>query len=102
MKRVLPFLLLLVTALTAFAQKQPAAASADAQQAANTNAAAAVTVARQQPDTPDFLEHLVDSVLELFDVRANDNTITHYVIAALFLVGAILLRRVVVTFVFGF
>ena len=100
MKRVLPFLLLLVTALTAFAQNQPA--SSDAQQTANTNAAAAATVARSQPDTPDFLEHLVDSVLELFDVRANDNTITHYVIAALFLVGAILLRRVVVTFVFGF
>jgi MscS family membrane protein len=102
MKRVLSILLLLVTALTASAQNQPAAGSAEAQQAANTNAAAAVTVARTQPDTPDFLEHLVDSVLELFDVRASENTVTHYVIAALFLVGALLLRRVVVTFVFGF
>ena len=102
MNRVLSFLLLLVSALTASAQNQPAAGAADAQQAANTTAAAAVTVARRQPDTPDFLEHLVDSVLELFDVRANENTVTHYVIAALFLVGALLLRRVVVTFVFGF
>src|SRR6478735_8624933 len=100
MKRVLPFLLLFVTALAAPAQNQPAPAPAEAQQAANTTAAAAATVSRQEPDTPDFLEHLVDSVLELFDVRASENTVTHYVIAALFLIGAILLRRVVVTIVF--
>jgi len=101
MKTARYFLLLLATALAAAAQTPPAG-SAEAQQAANTNAAAAVTVARQPPATPDFLEHLVDEVLRLFDVRANENTITHYVIAALFLVGALLLRRVVVTFVFGF
>ena len=102
MKRVLSLLLLLITGLTALAQNQPAATSADAQQAANSTAAAAVAATRQQPDTPDFLEHLVDSVLELFDVRSSENTMAHYIIAALFLVGAILLRRVVVTFIFGF
>jgi MscS family membrane protein len=75
---------------------------ADAQQIANTTAAAAVAATRAEPRQPDLLEHLVDAILELFDVRSRENTITHYVIAALFLVAAILLRRVVVTFVFGF
>ena len=81
---------------------QAADGAADAQQAANTTAAAAATASRPPAHTPDFLEHLVDSILELFDVRTGENTVTHYVIAALFLVGALLLRRVVVTFVFGF
>ena len=102
MKRVLPLLLLFVTALAAPAQTEPGATPAEAQQAANTTVAAATTVIRQEPDTPDFLEHLVDSVLGLFDVRSSENTMTHYVIAVLFLVGALLLRRVVVTLVFGF
>jgi len=100
MKSVRLLLLLLVTGLTAFADAPPATA-ADQQQAANTTAAAVVAT-RPEPQTPDFLEHLVDSVLELFDVRSSENTLTHYVIAALFLVGALLLRRVVVTVVFGF
>src|SRR4051812_9056311 len=82
----------------AVASAQPAATtvppSAEAQQAANTTAAAAVTAVRVEPKTPDFLEHIVDSVLELFDVRSSENTVTHYVIAALFLVAAVLLRRV--------
>src|SRR6478736_255712 len=101
MKLVRHLLFLLATGLTALAQTSPASAAAD-QQAANTTAAAAVVASRQQPAPPDFLENLVDSVLELFDVRSNENTVTHYAIAALFLVGAILLRRVVVTVVFGF
>src|SRR6187402_1243917 len=102
MKSVRFLLLFVATALAAFGQAQSASTAAADQQAANTTAAAAVAATRQQPETPDFLEHLVDSVLELFDVRASENTMTHYVIAALFLVGALLLRRVVVTFVFGF
>ena len=77
-----------------------APSSADAQQAANSTAAAAATHGPVR--APDFLEHLVDSILELFDVRTSENTVTHYVIAALFLVGAVLLRRVMVTVVFGF
>ena len=52
------------------------------------------------PRPPDFLEHMVDSVLERFDVRSTDNTVAHYGIAALFLVGALLLRRVVTNIIF--
>jgi MscS family membrane protein len=102
MRSVCSLALLLLSLLPAFAQAPAAApASADAQQAANTTAAAAVTATRRAPETPDFLEHLVDSVLELFDVRSSDNTVTHYVIAACFLVFAVLLRRTVVSLVFG-
>ncbi len=100
-RRFLLGLFLCGSAVLAFAQAPAPAAGADSQQAANTTAAAAA-VTRQPVHTPDFLEHLVDSILELFDVRTSENTLTHYVIAALFLVGAILLRRIVVTFVFGF
>jgi MscS family membrane protein len=69
----------------------------------NTTAAAAVASGQAQvPRTPDFLEHLVDATLELFDVKSSGNTVTHYVIAAFFLVGSYLLRRVVTTILFGF
>lgn len=49
---------------------------------------------------PDLLEHLVDTALERFDVPSDGNTITHFVVAALFLVGALLLRRVVTGIIF--
>lgn len=89
--------LLLVATAVACAQ-QPA----DAAEHANTTAAAAaVSTGHAAPRTPDFLEHLVDEVLKLFDVRSSENTISHFVIAALFLVGALLLRRVVTSFIFG-
>jgi MscS family membrane protein len=48
------------------------------------------------------LEHLVDLVLGLFDIRSSGNTPTHYAIAALFLVGAVVLRRLVTRLLFGF
>ena len=66
-----------------------------------TDAAAAVASGAIEPRTPDFLEHLVDLVLDLFDVKSSGNTATHYGIAALFLVGSFLLRRVVTTFLFA-
>ena len=67
-----------------------------------TEAAAAVASGSvAEPSSPDFLEHLVDVVLELFDVKNSGNTPTHYVIAALFLVGSFLLRRVVTTILFA-
>ncbi|HQY06419.1 MAG TPA: mechanosensitive ion channel, partial [Lacunisphaera sp.] len=66
-----------------------------------TQAAAAVASGQAAPRTPDFLEHLVDATLEIFDVRSSDNTVTHYVIAALFLVAALLVRRVMTGLVFG-
>ena len=99
---------LFLCGLLAVACAQPEAApaatptGAEAQQAANTTAAATLAATRVEAKTPDFLEHIVDSVLELFDVRSSENTVTHYVIAALFLVAAVLLRRVVVSVIFGF
>jgi MscS family membrane protein len=92
----------LTLALHAQGDTQPSAADAEA--AHNATAAAAITVTQPKhatAQTPDFLEHLVDAVLELFDVRSSGNTAAHYVIAALFLVGAILLRRFVTTIIFN-
>lgn len=54
------------------------------------------------PRTPDFLEHLVDSVLGAFNVRSSGNTVTHYVISALLLVVALLARRIVTGIIFPF
>jgi len=101
MNRFRPFflgLLLLGAAGMARAQDH----SAEAAQQATTTAAAAATATGQVPQAPDFLEHMVDATLEIFNVRSSENTVTHYVIAALFLVGALLLRRVVTTLIFGF
>lgn len=85
------------------AQDTGSTPAVDPTQAVNTAAAAAVASGQAQaPRTPDFLEHLVDATLEIFDVRSSGNTTTHYVIAALFLVGSYLLRRVVTTVIFGF
>lgn len=99
MKSVRHLSLLLVSVLPAWAQEQSADA---AQHAANTTAAAAVASGQASVRTPDFLEHLVDSVLSLFNVRASENTVTHYVIAALFLVGSVLLRRAVTNIIFHY
>jgi MscS family membrane protein len=91
-------LLFIGAAGAALAQDQ----AAEAAQHANTTAAAAATATDQVPASPDFLEHLVDATLEIFNVRTSENTVTHYAIAALFLVAAVLLRRVVTTLIFGF
>ncbi|MBI2497548.1 MAG: mechanosensitive ion channel family protein [Opitutae bacterium] len=91
-------LMLAAAAISAPAQDQ----AADAAQQASTTAAAAATATGQVPVAPDFLEHLVDATLEIFDVRSTENTVAHYAIAALFLIGAVLLRRVVTTLIFGF
>jgi MscS family membrane protein len=92
--------LLTVSALTGLAQTSPPTPAAAEQQAKTTAAAAAVTV-NKEPPAPDFLEHLVDWTLELFDVRSNENTVAHFGIAAVFLVAALLLRRVVTTILFN-
>lgn len=76
--------------------------TAPAQDKAAATAAPDATLAVSRPAPPDFLEHLVDVVLEIFDVRSAENTMAHYGIAALFLVGAFLLRRVVTHIIFGF
>ena len=63
-------------------------------------AAAAPTVTDRVPAAPDFLEHLVDAGLARFEVESVENTLAHYAVAALFLVGALLLRRVVTGIIF--
>lgn len=62
---------------------------------------AAETAPLGPPHSPDFLEHLVDAALGRFDMSSNENTLAHYGISALFLIGALLLRRVVVGFIFN-
>ncbi len=52
------------------------------------------------PAAPDFLEHLVDVVLVRLDMASNENTLAHYGISALFLLGALLLRRLVTNLLF--
>jgi len=69
--------------------------------AKKTTQAAAVASTHTPPRPPDFLEHLVDSMLEAFNVPSSGNTATHYIISALFLVGALLLRHIVTKGVFG-
>ena len=95
--RIILGLLGLGLASAAPAQNQ----AAETAEPANTTVVA-VAAAGQKPVAPDFLEHLVDSTLAIFDVRTSENTVTHYVIAALFLIGALLLRRVVTTLIFSF
>ncbi|HET7534923.1 MAG TPA: mechanosensitive ion channel family protein [Candidatus Didemnitutus sp.] len=92
-------LLFLVAALVAVAEE--AAQSTNHEEADRT--AAAVVAARGTPRTPDFLEHVVDETLKIFNVGAsNENTVTHYVVAMIFLVAALLLRRVVTNIIFHY
>ncbi len=108
-RRILAVALIVGSAVCSLAQEtDPSAAPAGGAPAAGTgqvaltNQAAAAAVATDNvPRAPDFLEHMVDVVLAMFDVRSSGNTVTHYTIAALFLVGAFLLRRVVTTLLFG-
>lgn len=99
---------LLASPLAALAQAAdaatptPAVESAQATEAANnTAAAAAVATGKAQIRRPDILEHVIDSVLEIFDVKSSENTVAHYVISAMFLVCAILLRKFVTTVFFN-
>jgi MscS family membrane protein len=70
---------------------------------AATEAAQTTTILAKSgvPRTPDLLEHIVDEVLGLWNVRSSGNSATHYAIFALILVGAILLRRFVTTIIFN-
>ena len=90
----------LLAVLAVVAPAQDKSADATAHDNTTTAAAAAVTT-NKVPPAPDFLEHLVDAVLERFNVRSSENTVAHYGIAALFLVGGLLLRRVVTNLVFN-
>lgn len=93
----------LLAALGCRAQESAAAADpAAAQQAVNTAAVAAVASGHADPRTPDFVEHLVDVILAVFDVRSSGNTATHYIIAVLITLVAYVLRRIVTTWIFAF
>lgn len=106
----------LCVAPVAVAQSTPAPATGSATQGsapavsapsdtlAATNTQAAAVIATQQPSgprQPDFLEHLVDEILALFNVRESGNTWTHYSIAALLLIGSFLLRHIFTNFIFA-
>lgn len=106
---ILAFVLLLGSSVLSRAQEQATdagvsatAATAAAEQANTTAAAAAVAAGHANPRSPDFVEHVVDLVLALFDVRHSDNTVTRYTISLLILLVAYVLRRVVTTWIFGF
>jgi MscS family membrane protein len=102
-RRILACLVLSVLALPVWAAVEEAAHNASPppdNSHATDSAAAAVASGHAAPAAPDFLEHVVDRLLEAFDVRNSGNTVMRYVIAALFLVGAVLLRRVLTSLVF--
>lgn len=91
------------------ADAPPAAATSSADVAAAdkdiaTKAAigdAALKAVDREVHPPGLLEHLVDAILQLFDIRTSGNTVTHYVIAAVLLLGGLLLRRIVTTTLFA-
>ena len=98
-------LLLASFAACAFAQESGAASAPPpaAGQDVGTQAAAAVASGQAEvPRTPDFLEHLVDVILEAFDIRNSGNTTTHYAIALLITLVAYVLRKIVTTWIFSF
>jgi len=95
-------LLIVGITLTAGLGAQEATPGATEASANTTAAAAAVATGQAEAYVPDFLEHLVDALLALFDVRESGNTWQHYGIAALILVGSFLLRRIGTTLIFAF
>lgn len=102
MKRVSVALFLLVTGWSQAAAQAVAPSVPSAEQATTTQAAAAVASGATETPTVDFLEHLVDSILALFDVHSSGNTWQHYAIAGTLLVVFYVLRRVVTLWIFGF
>ncbi|RXK54813.1 mechanosensitive ion channel family protein [Oleiharenicola lentus] len=100
--KVLRLLLLFVALLAAGFAQESAADKPAAGPEVTTQAAAAVAVGQAEPHVPDFLEHLVDEILGIFDIRSSGNTWTHYAIALLITLIAYVLRKVVTTFIFGF
>ena len=86
------------TAADASAAGPDAAAKAGSEaekQRATAAAAAAAAAATREAHAPDFLEQIVDLILEAVNVPASGNTATHYGIAGLLLIGALVLRRLV-------
>lgn len=82
-----------------FGQETPAAG--DGPDKATVAAAAVASGKAAVPHVPDFLEHLVDSVLGAFNIRTSGNTLTHYTISIFLLVVALLARRLITNVVFA-
>ncbi len=93
-------LALLWTSVAGLAQ-EAAKTQSDAEAKLTIDAVAVMEAGKATAHTPDLLEHMVDMVLELFDVKSSENTVSHYVISALFLACAVLLRRFVTTIFFN-
>ena len=91
-------LTLLMSTLGALAQP---AKTTDAAEATRTALAATVATSRADVRSPDLLEHIVDVFLRFFNVTSSGNTAIHYAISAVFIVGAILLRRFLTTIFFN-
>ncbi len=91
-------LTLLMSTLGSVAQP---AKTTDAAEATRTALAATVATSRADVRSPDLLEHIVDVFLRFFNVTSSGNTATHYAISAVFIVGAILLRRFLTTIFFN-
>ncbi len=88
---------------TGSASATPAQQSAAHDKQIATEAAAATAAKIVSPSSarePDLLEHLVDVILELFNVSSSGNTVVHYVVSMLFLVAALLARRIVTGIIF--
>lgn len=83
-------------ALASLAPAQAPEPAADADRATQAAAAARAPAV----ENPDLLEHLVDSVLALFDLRTSGNTGAHLAIAAFLFILALLARRIVTGIVF--
>jgi len=84
---------------------QTEAPSTAAEQTAATNTAAAAAVASgkvEQPETPEFIEHAVDVLLEQFDLQNSENGLVRYIACAAILLITIVLCRVILTIVFAF
>ena len=89
---------------TAPAPAPPPHGHATTEQELKVEAAAATVYNQQRAVGPSaatgFIEHVVDSVLGLFNVNTSGNTPAHYAVSALFLVLAVFLRRIITTLFF--
>jgi MscS family membrane protein len=96
-------LLSIFPAFMLFAAAQLCAQSAPSTADANTTAAAAAVASGkvETPQTPEFIEHAVDVILEQFDVTSSENTPARYIACVSILVLTIVLRRVVIALLFG-
>jgi MscS family membrane protein len=101
LSRLFAVLIMLGCAALPLGAQEESAAAGGTQQATNTAAAAAVKTGAAEARTPDFLEHIVDVVLEAADVHSSGNTTTHYVIAMLFLVVSLFARHIVCNVIFA-